>query len=241
MEVRHLGGPCDARAQESFIGTPDGVVWAWTFKRVGEQDRWRHEDVLALKGTTQQQDPRRQGEDANIRIAAERVPEDLPAPPAEAPPVVRSSYIRRSDVSVHGYTPGCKGCTAPRMRKPPQGHSDVCRGRSIELLKARPDTKERVERAEETRDTKLARHIELQDHTRGDDPHASSAQSAASGGAAQGAGMAVQAGRAIPPARLARRHHARTHRQEAPRTSQGMTRGCRMPAESRRRRVHKEG
>lgn len=85
------------------------------------------DEVLAVKGTTQQPDPRGQGRDVHIRIAAEREPADLPARPPDAPPAMCSFYIRRSDIVVNGYMPGCKGCTALRMQKPPQGHFDTCK------------------------------------------------------------------------------------------------------------------
>lgn len=29
------------RTQEAYVGTPDGVVGAWTMKRTGEHDRWK--------------------------------------------------------------------------------------------------------------------------------------------------------------------------------------------------------
>lgn len=37
-------------------------------------------------------------------------------------PAVRSSYVRKSDVAVHDYTPGCKGFLVTCMQKPPPGH-----------------------------------------------------------------------------------------------------------------------
>lgn len=40
------------RAQESYVGMPEGVARAWTFKRVGEQERWKGDEALAVRGTT---------------------------------------------------------------------------------------------------------------------------------------------------------------------------------------------
>lgn len=74
------------RIQKSFTSIAEGVVRAWAFKRLGEQDRRKAEDVLALRGSIQQPDPCRQGEDVNIRVAAKGAQVDLLAPPADAPP-----------------------------------------------------------------------------------------------------------------------------------------------------------
>lgn len=104
-------------------------------KRLSEQERWNAQEVLAVKGTTQQPDPRREGEGVHKRIATEREHVEVPMPPPDAPPTVRSFYIRRSDIARHGYTAGCKGCVAMRMLKPPQGHSDECRRRVMDLMK----------------------------------------------------------------------------------------------------------
>lgn len=63
---------------------------------------------------------------------------------------------------IHGCTLGCNGCTALRMQKPPQGHSDACR-RGISSFSRHAQTRRRVERSEESRDAKLARYVEHRD------------------------------------------------------------------------------
>ena len=39
----------------------------------------------------------------------------------------RKVYIRRKDLDIHGYTPGCSGCEAVRRGEQSSGHSKVCR------------------------------------------------------------------------------------------------------------------
>lgn len=100
---------------------PDGVVRTWTIKRAREQDRWWRDEVLEAMGTTLKLDPGGEGEELQIRIAAARPADNAPAPPPDAPPQVRSLYIRRSDITLHGYAPGCKACSAMRFERPPHG------------------------------------------------------------------------------------------------------------------------
>lgn len=73
------------------------------------------------------------------------------------------THTTRSDIVQHGCAPGCKGCTALRLEKPPQGHVEPCDERILELLKDGPETKRRVKRAVESRDAKLERYAEQQD------------------------------------------------------------------------------
>lgn len=41
-----------ARSNEVYVGTPEGVVRAWTIRRTGGHDRWKKEVALAVKGTS---------------------------------------------------------------------------------------------------------------------------------------------------------------------------------------------
>lgn len=99
--------------------------------------------VLAIRGTTQQPDPRRDGEDVHICIAAERRPAQVQAPPPTAPPSVRSFYSAAQILHwlqrMHSVAGG----------EPPQGHIQACRERILDLLKKRPETRRRMDRPEE--------------------------------------------------------------------------------------------
>lgn len=52
--------------------------------------------------------------------------------------------VRKSDITLHGYTIGCKGCTANSMERARQGHTDACRARVMELLRSQPQTRTSV-------------------------------------------------------------------------------------------------
>lgn len=62
-------------SNEVYVGAYDGVVHDWTIRRVGRRDRWKLEDVLAVRGTTRKPDPGRKGEDVHIRIEGDRAQE----------------------------------------------------------------------------------------------------------------------------------------------------------------------
>lgn len=59
------------RTQESYVDTPSGVVRTWTFKRTNAQG-WNGDAIFAVRGTTRQPDPRREGEHVQIRIETDR-------------------------------------------------------------------------------------------------------------------------------------------------------------------------
>lgn len=60
MGFRNMDRGVVTRSQEAYVGTSEGGVQAWTFKRTGEDDRRSASAVLAVRGTTQQPDPRRE-------------------------------------------------------------------------------------------------------------------------------------------------------------------------------------
>lgn len=70
----NAGSLAPLRGEEEDEETPNGPARAWPVKRRGEQDRRGVGDVLATRCTTQQPDPRREGEGAHIRITTERDP-----------------------------------------------------------------------------------------------------------------------------------------------------------------------
>lgn len=84
-------------------------------------------------------------------------------PPPEAPPTVRSAYIRKSDIVKYGYAPHCKSCTALRLETPALGHRYECRMRILNERRTRIETRVCVERADKAREAKTARYIEHQD------------------------------------------------------------------------------
>lgn len=95
------------------------------------------QQVLTVRGSIQQAGLRKEGEDVRISIAAEGIPGDeAPPPPPDAPPTIRSFYIKTSNIAQHGFTPHCKGCVAIRLRKAPRTHRRVQRTHREHLASA---------------------------------------------------------------------------------------------------------
>lgn len=59
-----------AGTQEAYVGTPHGVVRSWTVKRIAKQDRWKADEVMAVRGTTQRPDPGKRRPHDSHRTAA---------------------------------------------------------------------------------------------------------------------------------------------------------------------------
>lgn len=81
----------------------------------------------------------------HMNVEGKRNRDDAPptAPP-EAPPNMCSFYVKRSDMAMHRYTRGWKGCNAIRVELPPQRHSDACRTHVIELPRSQPRRRTRI-------------------------------------------------------------------------------------------------
>lgn len=93
-----------------------------------EKARWKADELLATSSTTQQPGPWREGRHPHSHRGGARSGTGSGAA-ARHTTHCEEFYIRGSDIAQHGYTPGCKVCTALRLRKPPQGHTEACRER----------------------------------------------------------------------------------------------------------------
>lgn len=60
------------RTHASYVSMSEGVARTWTLKRTGDQERWKTDEALAMRGATQQPDTQRQVEEVTPRIMAER-------------------------------------------------------------------------------------------------------------------------------------------------------------------------
>ena len=68
--------------QEVLIGTEDGVVRAWTVRRLIQSQRWTRDAIMNMKETPTRSDPNVSGMDAPIRT-----PVHLTDPTAEVGPI----------------------------------------------------------------------------------------------------------------------------------------------------------
>ena len=132
-----------------WIGTPDGVVRAWTVKRRPDEEKWRPEQLAAMIGLPWQLNApgeRTSGRPfdqlpAEIRIELEDEPGEPQAPAVGVEKkgrtyVPRGLYIRRDvELQEYGYTPGCDGCHAAENGLTHRPHSRVCKARIAEEVK----------------------------------------------------------------------------------------------------------
>jgi hypothetical protein len=126
-------------SSEALIGTDDGVVRAWTVKRMIEEERWSAEAIRNMKGTPSQPNPLKPGLSVPIAVNvenenAEAELDELAGRREEMN--ARRTYPKARDFEAHGYTNGCEGCRRQQAGgMKPRGHNDKCRERMEKLLK----------------------------------------------------------------------------------------------------------
>ena len=118
---------------EVYLWDGARVVKARGIRRTNEQDRW---DKAAVEGVTQhpwtshseaRQAPRVIFEEKELEQRGE--PEPAPRPAA------KGLYVKKAYLEEHGYTEGCRQCTAMRAGVPcTTGHSQACRERIMRAL-----------------------------------------------------------------------------------------------------------
>ena len=124
-------------SNEVLIGTPEGVVRAYTVERMEEGSRWNSQAIKDMKGTPQQPDPRKPTDRAPIKITFDEPNEDEPS---EMVPPRRGVDIRRVRITdellrQHGYTDDCPGCRHKRVGlQGSRGHNETCRTRMAEAM-----------------------------------------------------------------------------------------------------------
>ena len=103
---------------EALIGTPHGVVRAYSFRRRDDASRWSPALISGMKGTPKQPDPSRPG--IHIPIKMQMIgPEHLEEPVAvEAAPseavIPRRFRIMTDMLAAYGYSAECDGCRHKR-------------------------------------------------------------------------------------------------------------------------------
>ena len=126
-------------SNEHLIGTPNGVVKAYSIRKKMEEERWSRQALEAMKGTPDQTTPSPgvEGADGPPMEFDDGVAEELEPDPM-ADPVgleVRRFRITPAMLQEHGYTDGCRGCQRKRAGlRGQREHSEVCRQRIAEAL-----------------------------------------------------------------------------------------------------------
>ena len=96
-------------SNEHVIGTPDGVIRAYTVKRLDSQERWDSALLSKVRGTPQQPDPGKPGQRVPIRVNFD--PPAAGAAPPQPPPPDAGPNIRRMNITTklldrYGFTEG---------------------------------------------------------------------------------------------------------------------------------------
>ena len=126
---------------EALIGTPHGVVLAYSFRRRDAASRWSPPLISGMKGTPKQPDPSRPG--IHIPIKIQMIgPEHLEEPVAvEAAPseavIPRRFRIMTDMLAAYGYSAACAGCRHKRSGfTGARDHTDACSRRIAEAIRA---------------------------------------------------------------------------------------------------------
>ena len=94
------------------------------------------------------------------------VPQRVASDPEGSLPGIRRVRLNPSDFKVHGFTPGCPGCTAIKNGSVSQNHSEACRSRMENCLRGTPQGSKRIKDSEDRTTRIIARQIEEHDDRR---------------------------------------------------------------------------
>jgi len=146
------------RTGEHIIGTPEGVVKAYTVRRRPEEERWSAEEVNAVRGTPGRPKPGRR--DMRIPVRVQETMETIPERTQGEAVRTRRVYLKKKDFIKPGYTPGCEGCVRIRDNRERRAHTSACIERMKEELMKTEEGKERLRKAEERINEDIGRAIE---------------------------------------------------------------------------------
>ena len=131
-------------ANEVLIGTPSGVVRAFSYRRRSEGSRWDADLIKNMQGTPEQPDPTRPGVGIPIKVRFSEpahVDEAIPNQPARQEQGPRRMRIMPYMLEKYGFTEGCEGCRHKQAGlQGARDHSETCRVRIMEAI--RQDTSE---------------------------------------------------------------------------------------------------
>ena len=143
-------------SSEALVGTKDGVVRAWTIRRMPEGERWDAESITEMAGTPAQPSTAAPGQHIPIPIHIDQGGNIDGAPVAttqrQEEKRARRVYLKQSDFEQHGYSDNCEGCLRLQAGMDARPHAETCRARLEEEL-AKGDNR----RCKNAKDRELAR------------------------------------------------------------------------------------
>ena len=148
------------RTGECWVGTSSGIARASAIRRVGGHRRWDAEGLLRIKGVPWDhvQKDARPGEAQVTWLDPKSVAQPITS--SDGPPRRRRAYLQRQDFFNHGFTSECAGCKSIINGWEARPHTEACRTRMEECLKASAVGQAKVLRAKERLDEEMVRMTE---------------------------------------------------------------------------------
>ena len=125
---------------EWYIGTPNGVLKVHASKELSDDaERWNAEAHDQMQGTPWEPIPGREGIDVTTKTTA--ISDFVPrfSEPSDGDPQIRRMKMYKRDVLKYGATTGCPGCESALRGDRPKNHSEACRKRFEDSMRARGD------------------------------------------------------------------------------------------------------
>jgi len=124
-------------SSEALVGTKDGVVRAWTIRRMPEGERWNAEAITEMQGTPARPSTTMPGLHIPISINIEQ--DNIDGAPVETTQrqeekKARRVYLKATDFETHGYSDNCDGCSRLQAGMEARPHTETCRARLEEEL-----------------------------------------------------------------------------------------------------------
>ena len=140
---------------QHIVGTKEGWGLARSLRRVVPDLQRNVEMFNEVRGAPWEAEPREGAEADKVHVAAgTKVPEgDLPAGQPTMEPQVRDIKLRRNvELKKFGFTQNCKGCFQAAIGGAAANHTDACRLRIKNAMRADPDLSGRVRHSENQRE-----------------------------------------------------------------------------------------
>ena len=152
-------------SSEALVGTAEGVVRAWTIRRLPEAERWDAESITEMQGTPAQPNPTAPGLHIPIAINIDQGDGGAPVETQQrkVEQTARRVYLKQQDFEQHGYSDECEGCARLQAGMAPRPHSEACRTRLEEELGKQDSGNQRWQAAQDRHLARTATNAAMQE------------------------------------------------------------------------------
>lgn len=134
---------------EAIVGTPGGVLRARSLKRLPEDKRWDSSAIVGTYGSPWAPTGREPKPIGIMIDMGDDTGREMPPPLLRETPLVRRTFLKKSDFEKYVFAEGCLGCKAlVRGDARAANHRDSCRARIEAAMSSTPDGATRIRRAE---------------------------------------------------------------------------------------------